>query len=212
MPSHPESSYKPLKNPKEIRLRQIEPSLGPTHSSLPNAKLIHSTLGEGEIFSALSYVWGTEFDSTPLICNGGKIRITKNLGQALRQLQHDEQSRRIWIDALCINQENIPERNHQLTLMSDIYGTAKQVLVWLGPDNENQAGRLCAWIESVGLFGVVRRRLWLCESEERMGRYNSLSTFRSKRAVMLRSIPLTMLSVTLAKPESVQMVDVQEPK
>lgn len=117
----------------------IEASADATHTSLPIVKLIHIELGKGTPFSALSYVWGTEIDSAPLSCDGGTIRITENLGQALRHLQIESEMRYLWIDALCIDQDNIAERNQQVTLMKDIYGTAKEVLVWLGPDPEGQA-------------------------------------------------------------------------
>jgi hypothetical protein len=58
--------------------------------------------------------------------------VTYNLDIALRNLR-DAQSRRIlWIDALCINQADVDERNRQVFLMSRIYSTAKHILVWLG--------------------------------------------------------------------------------
>jgi hypothetical protein len=40
-----------------------------------------------------------------------------------------------WIDALCVNQENIPERNHQVNMMREIFAGAAFVMVWLGPES-----------------------------------------------------------------------------
>ena len=39
----------------------------------------------------------------------------------------------LWVDALCINQDDIPERSHSVRIMSAIYRRAERVLVWLGP-------------------------------------------------------------------------------
>ncbi|RDI78815.1 hypothetical protein Vi05172_g11237 [Venturia inaequalis] len=54
----------------------------------------------------------------------------------------------IWVDALCINQEDPVERSHQVNLMSDIYSQAQLVVVWLGPEAEN-SGLAMRYIEKV---------------------------------------------------------------
>jgi hypothetical protein len=59
------------------------------------------------------------------------MKITENLEIALRHLRRVEMKRTMCIDALCINQEDISERNHQIQLMSGIYATAKETVVWL---------------------------------------------------------------------------------
>ncbi|KAK0657799.1 heterokaryon incompatibility protein-domain-containing protein [Cercophora newfieldiana] len=140
--------YTPLQTPNEIRILQLQPSNHVTKGALPEAKVIHTAISTGQSFSALSYVWGVEKDEELLSCEGGKIRITKNLGQALRHLQHRHGLSFVWIDALCINQNDVPERNQQVKLMGDIYGTAKEVLIWLGAD---QAGQAQAIFDTVSL-------------------------------------------------------------
>ncbi|KEZ42283.1 hypothetical protein SAPIO_CDS6144 [Scedosporium apiospermum] len=40
--------------------------------------------------------------------------------------------RYIWIDALCIDQNNIPERNAQVAMMRDIYAKSSRIIIWLG--------------------------------------------------------------------------------
>jgi hypothetical protein len=59
-------------------------------------------------------------------------KITKNLWSALKQLRHTSSPRRFWIDAICINQNSVEERNHQVPLMSRIYKEATNVYVWIG--------------------------------------------------------------------------------
>jgi hypothetical protein len=47
------------------------------------------------------------------------------------------ETRRLWIDAICINQASIEERNHQVGLMGKVYERAETVLVWLGRASED---------------------------------------------------------------------------
>jgi hypothetical protein len=69
-----------------------------------------------------------------IVCNGKTVRVGKNLYAFLRQLrQNPERHSRYWIDAICINQQDVKERNQQILLMPKIYTTACRVLAWLGP-------------------------------------------------------------------------------
>ena len=83
-------------------------------------------------FEALSYTWGSDFVGTPLYLEGGCLPIRQNLNAALRSLRQSNQARRLWIDALCINQEDIQERTRQVQYMRLIYKRATCVIVWLG--------------------------------------------------------------------------------
>ncbi|KAF5012516.1 hypothetical protein FDECE_1442 [Fusarium decemcellulare] len=85
-------------------------------------------------FTALSYVWGEW--STPkdvISCNGYEIPVTKNCLAALRQLNRFGPIT-IWVDAICINQEDNQEKNTQIPLMGTIYSSlgAHTIYVWLG--------------------------------------------------------------------------------
>jgi len=62
---------------------------------------------------------------------GQEAAVTQNCEAALRQLRKKSRSIRIWIDALCINQQNISERNQQVRMMEEIYRKAKHVRIWL---------------------------------------------------------------------------------
>ncbi|KAK0706914.1 heterokaryon incompatibility protein-domain-containing protein [Lasiosphaeria miniovina] len=59
------------------------------------------------------------------------------LALALKYLRRPGEERILWIDAICINQDNLGERNHQVQLMSRIYTRASQVCVWLGEDDSD---------------------------------------------------------------------------
>ena len=84
-------------------------------------------------YETLSYVWGTE-PADRLVFIGETIsilRVKPNLEDALTALsrpsiRYDEKpnifsDRLLWIDAICIDQENIQERNHQVSIMGRIY-------------------------------------------------------------------------------------------
>lgn len=89
-------------------------------------------------FIALSYVWGDEQASHQIVVNGKLFKIRTNLWDALEALTKlGHQSRHVWIDAICIDQENIEERGHQVNLMRSIFSTATLTIAWLGRDYNN---------------------------------------------------------------------------
>ena len=83
---------------------------------------------------ALSYVWGSPNDRTEIKCHDKPISITLSLADALRALRHRNTPRHLWADAICINQGDVLEKNHQVQLMGKVYEYAREVSVWLGND------------------------------------------------------------------------------
>ncbi|KAF7957535.1 hypothetical protein EAE96_003112 [Botrytis aclada] len=83
-------------------------------------------------YEALSYVWGGASIRQTITLNDTPFSITQNLAIALHHLRLPKKPRRLWVDAICINQADIKERNEQVTLMGEIYSMAKPVLIWLG--------------------------------------------------------------------------------
>lgn len=84
-------------------------------------------------YTALSYAWGSPNDHIlPIWVNDRLFRVRENLFTALQALRDEDLPKRLWIDALCISQDNIAEKNHQVGLMARIFRTAEKVLVWLG--------------------------------------------------------------------------------
>jgi len=137
-------NYKPLDpDRKEIRLIEI---LSPgTETSPAECCLSTVSLVGNPSFAALSYVWGDSLITENIILDGCAVPVTINLAEALRNVkQHwqqqnpgrDRNSFRLWVDAVCINQKDIRERNQQVQLMRSIYSQAEMVLSWLGPGYE----------------------------------------------------------------------------
>ncbi|KAF2248538.1 HET-domain-containing protein, partial [Trematosphaeria pertusa] len=90
-------------------------------------------------YEALSYVWGDPGAAEEIICNGQTREVTQNLQDALVRLRLRDEKRDIWVDALCINQADSTEKNHQIPLLSMIFFRARQVIVWLGPSDFSEA-------------------------------------------------------------------------
>lgn len=128
--------YHPLP-PHCIRLVRLEPA------DKPDAQIVLYTEVTGlqypPAFEALSYVWGKRDPLVHIKYNGLNFHITPNLALALRQLRRPfkEGARILWVDAVCINQDDDAERSAQVMKMKDIYSKAKCVLIWLGKVENN---------------------------------------------------------------------------
>ncbi|KIM96056.1 hypothetical protein OIDMADRAFT_132965, partial [Oidiodendron maius Zn] len=124
-------SYSPLDGPDTIRLLVIE-----ADDKIPGqikCRLEHFNISEAPSYTALSYVWGDGSHKSRIHLDGQVCEVGQNLFQALWHLRgYSRETTWIWIDALCIDQRNILERNHQVRLMGRIYETAVKVIIWLG--------------------------------------------------------------------------------
>lgn len=107
------------------------------HAELSLAVSGKSTKSESQTpdYEVLSYVWGDASPFDRIFFHQGALDIGNNLSIALRRLREGRISRTLWIDAICINQEDVDERNAQVTLMHNIYSQAKQVIIFLGEPN-----------------------------------------------------------------------------
>jgi hypothetical protein len=72
----------------------------------------------------------------PVLINGNAMRVTENLHTALTCLREVSGSRILWVDALCINQNDAEEKSQQVRIMNHIYRKAYRTLVFLGPEDE----------------------------------------------------------------------------
>ena len=84
------------------------------------------------LYDALSYTWGGANKPRSIFINKQIFAVTENLYAALSRLRGRSLERIIWVDAVCINQEDLEEQGHQVQLMAKIYSKAARVLVWLG--------------------------------------------------------------------------------
>lgn len=123
--------YKPLGS-RSFRLISLIPAK--SVSSPPKCVMNdYKLLGDNcPLYEALSYTWGNPQSSLPITLNGYSVHVSPNLYTALQYLRKRIGRRVLWIDALCINQTDSTERNHQVSQMRDIFSNAWQVIAWLG--------------------------------------------------------------------------------
>ncbi|KAI2469321.1 HET-domain-containing protein [Annulohypoxylon bovei var. microspora] len=99
--------------------------------------LEHGDIGKSPPYEAISYVWGDTRDKVDIICNGKPLAIRVTLDTVLRHFRFPSEKRTVWVDAVCINQNDDEERGRQVSRMKDIYSKAREVLIWLGEEGED---------------------------------------------------------------------------
>ncbi|KAH0427354.1 ankyrin and het domain protein [Colletotrichum camelliae] len=159
-----EYQYKPLAS-YEIRMLILLPGVfeSPLRGYISHEKFRpgrRKRLG----YEALSYAWGSQADpklfhvlecSSQSSSAGVKtLEIGQNLESALRHLRQMSETRTIWCDAICINQNDVEERGVQVRGMGDIYRHAKRVVVWLGQETDAsyRAAQLMKLLGSIFYF------------------------------------------------------------
>ena len=89
-------------------------------------------------YHAISYCWG---DPAPVdkvwLTNGQFLHLTASAAYIMRQIVRSRTTDYFWIDALCINQNDDREKSHQIRLMRDIYGSAEEVLIFIGDSTDD---------------------------------------------------------------------------
>jgi Heterokaryon incompatibility protein (HET) len=88
-------------------------------------------------YEALSYTWGAAMNTRPIKIDDEILDVTRKLRCALRHLRSPSRPRLLWVDAVCINQEDLDERTEQVSIMRDIYRSAIRTIVWLGPASKD---------------------------------------------------------------------------
>jgi hypothetical protein len=139
-------SYGSLEDHSRETIRLLK--LVPGETNTIECSMFLTDLSSQPNFKALSYVWGDQDASKAISIDGGLFLVRPNLWDFLRRLQRQDSSTYIWIDAICVNQEDIREREHQVSLMSKIYGQAESVIAWLGNDADRT-------LESLGIDAAI---------------------------------------------------------
>jgi hypothetical protein len=166
-PSHYEYTDLNYTLGQEIRLCVVLP--GEPADQL-QCEMIHVNLEDEPEYEAVSYTWASESGDATLSqsvnCGGNRyISVTANCEAALRQLRKRGLKRRLWIDAISINQANINERNHQVGLMDRIYSRARSVRICVQehsfPPTFSNYRRLFDWLQDGSIADVEEVETWL---------------------------------------------------
>jgi hypothetical protein len=127
-------------NADSIRLVQIH---GSTSKTGPlSLRVTQYAKHKRPSYAAVSYTWGSTSSTKLVQINGKPFYVHTNLYNLLHHLRHHGESRWLWIDAICIDQANLAERNFHVKLMAQIYVEAQCALVWLGlPSDDRREAR-----------------------------------------------------------------------
>jgi hypothetical protein len=184
--------YRPLQGGNNLRVLHLRPA--PELDAELECDLEEVSLETKPFYVALSYTWGSIDRNKLVSSNGQRLYITRNGEMAMRYLRRPDKPIPIWIDALCINQSSIAERNHQVALMADIYRTARRVIIWLGEGDNTYLGRNVVTHER--LFRVMRQIKCLPSPFVSVGVFTRLVTATpDPRGELRMSIRIAMMSL-----------------
>lgn len=123
-------------------------------------------------YEALSYTWGDSSGTTTITVNNSEMTITASLAKALSALRNTSTIRVLWIDQMCINQQDLGEKLLQISLLTSVYRGCTQTVIWLG-ERDKASGRAIDRLnreESVELSDLSLlltrpwfRRIWIVQ-------------------------------------------------
>lgn len=133
---------------REIRILELLPHNHKLSKFRPACRVSRVSLDDNPPFSALSYVWGDQNDKRTILVDKQPSKVTRNLFEAMLELRQST-SLFIWIDAICINQDDNEEKGWQVALMRDIYQQAAKLVAWLGP-SEHESDMVIDYLNNLG--------------------------------------------------------------
>src|SRR3569833_3981206 len=148
-------TYTPLRtDSQEIRVVYLDPCRPRRNCSGREAPPIRLrietvTLHDAGEYTCLSYTWGGREPRHTIQVDGHDFDVRADLFTALRRLRLPDRPRRLWIDAICINQDDIPERDSQVAMMRHIFHNATDVIAWIGEDNGSQDQRAVDFVRAL---------------------------------------------------------------
>ncbi|KAH8760415.1 heterokaryon incompatibility protein-domain-containing protein [Diaporthe sp. PMI_573] len=88
-------------------------------------------------YYAISYTWGDPEPESTILVNGQVFRVRANCEFVLKQAYWYNKTYYYWIDAICINQENLEGKSMQVSIMGSIYRKAARVLACVGDHGDD---------------------------------------------------------------------------
>ena len=130
-------SYLPENHIRVLQLLPHPDANAPVDCALINYPLLDARKGT-HLYEAVSYVWGPPPNTHHLLVNGACLSVRQNCYAALVRLRDPAIPRFLWVDAVCINQDDNDEKTDQVQLMTWIYSSARGV--WSGSKNLRRPG------------------------------------------------------------------------
>ncbi|KXH46978.1 HET domain-containing protein [Colletotrichum simmondsii] len=181
--SLPSYRYEPLKHPDSTRVLVLQPAV--SFKSQLRCSMIQYSRQEqlrsrdtSRNYSAVSYAWGLPDFSVDLVIHQRSVRddittpkrsllkITPTVDSMLRYLRDTHELLYLWIDALCIDQQDENDKAVQIPQMGDIYKCAETVHVWLGDVHAAEVAVAFNYIRMAHQFSKATEpsRMGLCNS------------------------------------------------
>ncbi|KAK3325073.1 heterokaryon incompatibility protein-domain-containing protein [Apodospora peruviana] len=138
--------YDTLPQGQFFRYLVLEPS---TNYNLPlTGRLVTSEIDQAPAFDAISYVWGNpaQVSEISIIGHSNTICLTASLRDTLRRVRLPDRQRNVWADQICINQADLAERSHQVSLMAHIYRRSSMTLIHLGDATDEETSKVASLI------------------------------------------------------------------
>jgi Heterokaryon incompatibility protein (HET) len=120
--------YTNLQNERNIRLLAVYQD----EDGNLIGELISKPLDTAKGFTAISYTWGEEKETHELSINGHKHLISRNAHEILHYFATSVDNSLLWIDTICVDQNDDKDKSQQVRLMREIYNKAARVVIWLG--------------------------------------------------------------------------------
>ncbi|KAK3725193.1 hypothetical protein LTR37_000704 [Vermiconidia calcicola] len=169
-------NYESLETAEHIRLIDVKDSRydrrNPSLSSEPHLTIVSFTLDCCPPFETVSYAWGSKIRDRKVLINGSDaVDVTPALEEAMPHLAKLTRTTYLWIDQVCIDQDDVAERSVQVAMMGRIYRRAERLLVWMGPETPDSSKvlELYCILKPVNLAEFETR--WVVADRERIEAY-----------------------------------------
>ncbi|CAF9935375.1 hypothetical protein IMSHALPRED_010205 [Imshaugia aleurites] len=128
-----------LESQRSIRLLTILPGKSNQHVHCTCMHVSLAAIENVHVYEAISYTWGNPARTHDITINGCPFPVPNSAHDVLQHLRYEDKTRQVWLDAICINQNDDDEKGCQVALMREIYASATQVVAWLGNPSEDSA-------------------------------------------------------------------------
>ncbi|KAH6723769.1 heterokaryon incompatibility protein-domain-containing protein [Leptodontidium sp. MPI-SDFR-AT-0119] len=184
--------YKPMRAKTEIRIiTLLPPPLFAPHEI--ECTISTAKLSSKPIYEALSYVWGKPVFDRRVYIGDKELNITASLATALQQLRYRDRPRRLWVDAISINQKDNAEKTSQIPLMAQIYGQATSVIGWLGEKSIQTTATIQTLLD-LGSLELVRMRASI-----QYQRHGETSSTRGELGILQRMFGMNTSSLFMKR-------------
>ncbi|KAK5683574.1 hypothetical protein LTS10_005107 [Elasticomyces elasticus] len=141
---------------KEFRILVIEPGTlhKPLRCAFETISLLDNALPQ---YETVSYAWGDATKHDIVYVGGHQLNVPISAKRVLQRMRRADKPRTVWIDVICVDQQNLVDRNYLVQLMCEIYSCTSTGFIWLGEDDHN----------TMATFDAIRALYHEAQSETR---------------------------------------------